>query len=273
MNYTLSDVRQIFKSANGINISRVGEVELRSLLMNDNRMMYANAGFYGDEDDLKKWKREYINAIIGSDILLDVYTCDSFKITSSLLLQLGIYKNTVPYYEEDLKFWLNILKDLGDQEVCIVSYFADDMKKQEEHLSKIHNTNLHNKFSYIKTWNTTEEEDKPHENYFDTLDILKRKIDKCKAKYFLLSCGCYGLPLCNYIKKKKKNAMYVGGQLQLLFGLKGSRWDKRKNISSLYNEYWKYSEIKPKGYKKIENSCYWEEEVEDSSDRDDSKIT
>ena len=40
----------------------------------------------------------------------------------------------------------------------------------------------------------------------------------------LLGCGGYGLPLCHFIKTKlNKSAIYIGGGLQLLFGVFGGR--------------------------------------------------
>ena len=41
----------------------------------------------------------------------------------------------------------------------------------------------------------------------------------------LLGCGCYGHPLCDFIRNElNKSAIYIGGGLQLLFGVMGGRW-------------------------------------------------
>jgi len=73
----------------------------------------------------------------------------------------------------------------------------------------------------------------------------------------LVSAGCYGLPLCDAIKNDGKKAIYVGGLLQLLFGLRGKRWDKRKELDKFYNDYWKYPTEKPKNGELVEGGCYW----------------
>jgi len=258
MNYTLSEVRTKFAENKGFNVIRVGECEIRSILYNDNKTMYTNAGFYGDGHDLQKWKAQYIHSIMNSDILMDVYSCDAFKQTSKLLIDLNIWKNCVPYWEEDISFWIDLCDSLIDKEICIVSYFAPEMQQQRKMLSQIHGRPMEHNFTFIETWNTVEG-NKPHENFFETLGELKKKIDKSNAEHFLISCGCYGLLLCYYIKSKNKNAIYVGGQLQLLFGLKGKRWDDRQRISTLYNEHWKYPTKKPKGFENIESGCYWGE--------------
>ena len=79
----------------------------------------------------------------------------------------------------------------------------------------------------------------------------------------LLGCGGYGLPLCNFIyTKMKKSAIYIGGGLQLLFGVMGQRWEInpmwKKIISETESKF-----IKPSGDEiinnnnMVENACYW----------------
>ena len=51
----------------------------------------------------------------------------------------------------------------------------------------------------------------------------------------------------------------MGGPTQILFGIKGKRWDDHPVISKFYNEYWVIpnSIEKPQGANKVENGCYW----------------
>ena len=79
----------------------------------------------------------------------------------------------------------------------------------------------------------------------------------------LVSCGGYGLPLCNYIKTTmNKSAIYVGGGLQLLFGVMGKRWENNEMWNKIIREN-DTKFIKPSGdeiiqnNKTIENGCYW----------------
>ena len=58
-----------------------------------------------------------------------------------------------------------------------------------------------------------------------------------------------------------KSAIYVGGVLQMYFGIYGERWMReRPDILRVYmNEHWsrpKESE-KPTNHKTVENNCYW----------------
>jgi len=98
------------------------------------------------------------------------------------------------------------------------------------------------------------------DSWVENYDELCSKIDKLDFDVALLGCGGYGLPLVNYIRNhKNKSAIYMGGILQLLFGIKGKRWDDRPEVQILYNEYWIRPDEKERvdGYLKVEDGCYW----------------
>ena len=99
----------------------------------------------------------------------------------------------------------------------------------------------------------------PHNNYHETLDSIFSEIKGIDFDIALLGCGSYGHMLCHRIDKElKKDAIYIGGSIQTIFGILSSR---EKNSSNLpINEYWITEipdEYKPKDYKKIEDGCYW----------------
>ena len=71
----------------------------------------------------------------------------------------------------------------------------------------------------------------------ESLESMKNDIYKLDYDIALLGCGAYGMPLGHFIKSvMKKTSIYIGGGLQILFGIKGSRWDNHETISKLYNE-------------------------------------
>jgi hypothetical protein len=71
----------------------------------------------------------------------------------------------------------------------------------------------------------------------------------------LIGCGAYGLPLAAHVKKMGKQAIHMGSGVQLLFGIKGKRWDKH----DIYNRHWisPVMEDVPKQSDRIEGECYW----------------
>lgn len=94
-------------------------------------------------------------------------------------------------------------------------------------------------------------------------DKFKSNVDDLLT-YFdvaLVSCGGYANPICSHIYSKGKSAIYVGGVLQMYFGILGNRWiQERPDIVKLfYNKYWKRPKVseRPLNYNKVENGCYW----------------
>ena len=96
-------------------------------------------------------------------------------------------------------------------------------------------------------------------------DKLKTEIDKIKNGFFdfdiaLVSCGGFGMPISHYIRTELgKSVIYVGGVLQLYFGVMGGRWEQSEKIRPMVNEHWtRPLDIdKPLNPEFCERSCYW----------------
>jgi len=99
------------------------------------------------------------------------------------------------------------------------------------------------------------------EEFMIELQKFTSKLDLLEYDVALVSAGGYGNIICNYIYNKGKSAIYVGGVLQMYFGILGSGWltDRPDVIRLFLNEHWSKpsDEEKPEGYKNIENGCYW----------------
>jgi hypothetical protein len=56
-----------------------------------------------------------------------------------------------------------------------------------------------------------------------------------------------------------KQAIHIGGGLQILFGIKGKRWDVHPEISAMYNDYWArpMDNEKTINFQSIEGGTYW----------------
>jgi len=70
---------------------------------------------------------------------------------------------------------------------------------------------------------------------------MKNEIDKIAFDIPISGTRVYGLLLVAYIKRKGKVAIHLAGITQMLFGIKGSRWEKYivYPFKNLLNEYWK----------------------------------
>ncbi len=93
----------------------------------------------------------------------------------------------------------------------------------------------------------------------DALEAMKTQVAATDFDIALIGAGAYGLPLAAHIKDLGKQAVHMGGMLQLLFGIKGARWDSRPEISELYNEHWvrPLSSETPQSFQNVEEGCYW----------------
>jgi len=242
-------------------VVRMGNVEATALLKKQGiySQMYSNAGFFGNEAEFKQWKSKYVKAILNADLNLKVITCPSFYVCDDVLTQLNIFLPTLTYME-DLNFWIGLINGLNTSKIGVVSYFKDDMEKQLKKLDQVHNksrlSSNFNEWRIIKSENTIEG-NTPTDKSFDEVfeDLVERCLNEDRDVY-LISCGCYGLPLCNELKKKGKKALYVGGLLQLLFGIMGKRWLDRPVITQHINKHWIYPTEKPLNGEAVEGWCY-----------------
>jgi hypothetical protein len=98
------------------------------------------------------------------------------------------------------------------------------------------------------------------DNWFDALSYMKEQIERIDFDIAIIGCGAYGFPLAAHVKRLGKKAVHMGGATQILFGIRGKRWEERSPfIASMMNEHW----IRPSSneritdLKKIEEGCYW----------------
>ncbi len=90
------------------------------------------------------------------------------------------------------------------------------------------------------------------------LQSLTSEVAGVKFDVAIVGCGAYGLPLAAFIKQMGRQAIHLGGATQLLFGIRGNRWDSRE-YSSVMDESWvrPQQDERPKGAATVEDACYW----------------
>lgn len=96
--------------------------------------------------------------------------------------------------------------------------------------------------------------------WFDALDYMRDEMNKVDYDIALIACGAYGFPLGAYAKQNGKKAFVIGGNLQLLFGIKGRRWaqtDKYKRIMEKPSWVWPSESETPQGIERVPGSGYW----------------
>ena len=96
-------------------------------------------------------------------------------------------------------------------------------------------------------------------DWFAALESMKNSIAEKDFDVAIIGCGAYGFPLAAHVKRLGKQAVHLGGATQILFGIRGRRWDADPIISSFYNDSWTRplaSDI-PQNSQKVEGGCYW----------------
>lgn len=99
--------------------------------------------------------------------------------------------------------------------------------------------------------------DQRFSNWFEALDFMTERALNEEFDVAIIGCGAYGFPLAARIKKAGKIAIHLGGATQLLFGIKGNRWDSQEAYRKLQNEHWIRAFERPENADKVENACYW----------------
>lgn len=98
--------------------------------------------------------------------------------------------------------------------------------------------------------------------WFDALEWMYEEAMKMDFDIAIIGCGAYGLPLAAKIKKSGKQAIHLAGATQLLFGIKGKRWEENDAFAYVrkrFNENWVYpgQEDKLVNGNAVEGGCYW----------------
>lgn len=157
-------------------------------------------------------------------------------------------------------------KALRGKKVLVIHPFEETIREQyKKRKSLFKNQDILPEFE-LKTLKAVQTiagvKDERFDTWFDALQYMYNEAMKIEFDIAILGCGAYGMPLASMLKKSGKQAIHMGGITQILFGIKGKRWecgDDYLYIRELMNENWvnPLESEKPKQAEKIESGCYW----------------
>lgn len=252
-----------------------GKIDLESYLTPQSNMN----GIYSRTNDIKKFElfgKIYMEAVMNSDLMASFtfqavnrgrdirkvqnFLADRFNLKQIHSRSVEPFYSIISYPQE--KPWTHALKG---KKVLIINPFVASFKKQMENNFKMF-TSGHplfledQEFVFYKSYQTIAG-NHIHEDWSETFKLMCDEIKQIEFDIALLGCGGYGLPLCNFMKSELgKSAIYIGGGLQLLFGVMGARWENRPEFKELIRDgiFIRPSlEEMPPRAKTIENGCYW----------------
>ena len=111
----------------------------------------------------------------------------------------------------------------------------------------------------IKAVQTIASNDSVFKDWFEALDFMKKDIDSKDFDIAIIGCGAYGFSLAAHVKRIGKKAIHIGGPTQMLFGIKGKRWEENEKFETIINDYFvnPTNQDFPKDFNKVEGGCYW----------------
>jgi hypothetical protein len=154
-------------------------------------------------------------------------------------------------------------KALEGKRVLVVHPFAETIKDQYKKRDKLFENKILPEFELINLkavqshGNSTTE----YSDWFSALNFMQNQISSIDFDICIIGAGAYGFPLAAHVKRMGKKSIHLGGVTQLLFGIKGKRWEDYVvyPYTNLYNEHWVRpgEHEKPKNAQVVEGACYW----------------
>lgn len=212
------------------------------------------------EDTIAEFHDMTLEAVRNIDLLGSWVAGESQLLEIESIPEVTLLKNLWPFFSETP--WTHALEG---KRVLVVHPFSETIEKQYELRSVLHQKEgMLPSFDLVTISPPWRLLDKPGqfvkgESWVDQVHGL---IDRCLRQEFevaIIGAGAYGLPLGSAIKKSGRIALVVGSLTQLLFGIRGKRWERIPDFSNLMNEHWcrPSSSETPPPDRQVEESAYW----------------
>ncbi len=205
--------------------------------------------FPTDPEFLKHFATIFSDATRSMDILglFEVEQENELIIQNNLKAKFIPYQDTEPdrsIPESSTNCYLPLF---ANKKLLYISPFANLLKErsQKEIFENVWD-NIKKKWFYPKSISTIEipysygNSRSTHLSYGTSINLYESictEIDKQDFDVVLMGVGALGFPLASYIKSKKKIALSLGGHLQVLFGIAGSRWKRDSFWNTHYINY------------------------------------
>lgn len=252
--------------ANELSAMKTYDFEIRNNYDKVNQYLATGAGFFSATPEMvSKFAKLMIRYIPEADVMgiwmqpfeqyyLNKYGSDSLE-TAYLL--------DIEPWSSPSNPWSAALKG---KKVLVIHPFEETIKRQYEKRELLFpGTEILPEFD-LKTLKAVQtiagEKDSRFDTWFDALEWMYQEALKIDFDVAIIGCGAYGFPLAAKLKQAGKKAIHLAGATQLLFGIKGKRWEESdafEYVQKFFNDAWVYpSEAdKPKQAKKVEDGCYW----------------
>lgn len=222
--------------------------------------LYAAGIFPNDQKTLDKFCEIYTNSMKSIDLLGVWEVPGEKKVIRQYCpaAQILPSRSIEPYY-----FTHPWSERLNNKKVLIIHPFVDSiqiqLKKRELLWSNKKILPSFESTQYVKSIQSNGGGITKFKDWFEALELMKCQISACNFDIAIIGAGAYGLVLAAHVKSMRKQSIQMCGATQILFGIKGKRWDTHPVISKFYNDAWIRplpSETPPE-FQKVEGGSYW----------------
>jgi len=276
---------ELFQSENPFLIGRNGTIELEivakylykvPILYSEKRTLEINAGIFPIPESLESFCIDYIESLKNVDVMAEGWYDRFKKVEKELLNELNpnrkkvLLRNLEPYYVKPSLRWTQYL---SGKRVAIINSFADTCEQQTYMSKAIWPEYTETFLPSDTTWipiqtyyspklagNKTSANWPLHiNNYKDAVEYIVEKTIDSWADVAIIGCGGMGMIIGSKLKDAGIQVVVMGGATQILFGIKGKRWETHEVISTFFNDSWisPNPENIPSNYSLVENGCYW----------------
>ena len=225
------------------------------------KTMHDNAGFFpADDSNLDRFAQEFLASVKSVDLLAVWFNQGEDLVCREFCPQAQLAELTClePYYFAQP--WSAML---AGKSVLVVHPF--DRSIENQYFNKrekiFTNPTILPRFTLqtVRTVLSLGDQTSEYSDWFAALESMKKQIAAKDFDIAIIGAGAYGLPLAAYVKSLGKKAIHLGGATQILFGIKGKRWDNAPQVAAMYNENWvrPWAQETPRGAEKVEGSTYW----------------
>jgi len=227
--------------------------------------IYINAGVFPQTEEARIYFSESLSeAVANTDIIspwnngLGEFELRFIKSRNpnSILVDL---QSLEPFYHG--LPWSCLLKG---KKVLVISPFVETIKKQYLNKDSIWKNpevlpNFELKTIFHPTSKAISGDKNKYNTWKDMVDNIKHQMLNTEFDIALIGTGASSLPLASYAKQINKQAIHLGGALQMLFGIKGKRWEQMRIFNHFYTSAWvrPSTEETPEGNMQVEGGTYW----------------
>jgi hypothetical protein len=224
-------------------------------------MMHRNAGVYPNDPAIfSRFCCEFLQALGSLDILAVWFRPGEASVRRKYAPDAKLVCLTAlePYFHQ--RPWSRVL---AGKRVVVVSPFAQTIESQFKNRSKLWTAKpeVLPEFT-LRTIRAPLSAALVKPVYSDWFVALKAMQDQMASEPFdiaVVGAGAWSIPLVAHAKSLGGWGIHLGGPTQILWGVRGGRWDSNHPVNCFFNGAWvrPRANEKPQTFRQVENGCYW----------------